>query len=302
MEIEKIIEKEGLIFDGGMGSMLIAKGLKGGEVCEKWNIEHPKIIQAIHRSYFDAGADVATANTFGATSFKLAKMGVKDSIEAINCAAINNAKAVARPGQFIAGELGPLGEMFSPMGTMTFIEAKEIYTQQVEIIEAEGVDLFLIQTVFDLQEALAALEAVQAVSAKPVICSLTFNQTKKGFYTLVGNAVAESMKKLRDCGASVVGANCSMGSDIMIPLAQEIRQSVEIPVIVQPNAGMAQTRSDGTVFYPEDENFFAENIKKMKNLGVEIVGGCCGTTPKFIRAIKDCSLMTTAQREDLFEE
>ena len=287
MEIINKIEKEGLIFDGGMGSMLIARGLKGGEVCEKWNIDHPEIVQAIHQAYFDAGADVVTTNTFGATSFKLARMGVKDSVEAINCAAINNAKAVARPGQYIAGELGPLGEMFSPMGTMTFDKAREIYTHQAEIIEAEGVDVFLIQTVFDLQEALAALEAVQAVSSKPAICSLTFNQMKKGFYTLVGNSVAESMKKLRDCGASVVGANCSMGSDIMIQLAQEIRQSVEIPVIVQPNAGMAQAGNDGTVFYPEDETFFAENIKRMRDLGIEVVGGCCGTTPEFIRAIKD---------------
>jgi 5-methyltetrahydrofolate--homocysteine methyltransferase len=287
LEIVNKIKKDGLIFDGGMGSMLIARGLKGGEVGEKWNIDHPEIIKDIHRSYFDAGADVATANTFGATSFKLARMGVKESTEAINCAAINNAKAVARPGQYIAGELGPLGEMFSPMGTMTFSKAKEIYTHQAEIIEAEGVDLFLIQTVFDLQEAIVALEAVQDVSAKPVICSLTFNQTKKGFYTLVGNSVAESMEKLRDCGATAVGANCSMGSDIMVQLAQEIRQSVEIPVIVQPNAGMAQAKTDGTVFYPEDETFFAENIKKIRNFGVEIVGGCCGTTPQFIRAIKD---------------
>jgi 5-methyltetrahydrofolate--homocysteine methyltransferase len=287
LEIINKIEKEGLIFDGGMGSMLIARGLKGGEVCEKWNIHHPEIVQAIHQAYFDAGADVVTTNTFGATSFKLARMGVKDSVEAINSAATNNAKAVARPGQYIAGELGPLGEMFAPMGTMTFDKAREIYTHQAEIIETEGVDVFLIQTVFDIQEALAALEAVQVVSAKPVICSLTFNQMKKGFYTLVGNSVVESMKKLRDCGASVVGANCSMGSDIMIQLAQEIRQSVEIPVIVQPNAGMAQAMNDGTVVYPEAETFFAENIKKMRDLGIEVVGGCCGTTPEFIRAIKD---------------
>jgi len=286
LEIVNKIKKEGLIFDGGMGSMLIARGLKGGESCEKWNVDHPEIVQAIHQAYFNAGADLATINTFGATSFKLARMGVKESTETINRAAIHNAKSVVRPGQYIAGELGPLGEMFSPMGTMTFDKAKEIYTHQAEIIEAEEVDLFLIQTVFDLQEALAALEAVQAVSAKPVICSLTFNQMKKGFFTLVGNSVAESMKQLRDSGATAVGANCSMGSDIMISLAQEIRQSVEIPVIVQPNAGVPQTKSDGTVFYPESETFFATNLKKMKDFGIEIVGGCCGTTPEFIRILK----------------
>ncbi len=287
MELLDKIQQNGLLFDGGMGSMLIANGLKGGESSEQWNVDHPEIIQSIHKAYFDAGADVATVNSFGATSFKLQKMGVTESVEAINRAAIQNARAAAGPGQYIVGELGPLGEMFSPMGTMTFDKAREIYTTQAEILEAEGVDFFLIQTVFDLQEALAALEAVQATSTKPIICSLTFNQMKKGFYTLVGNPVAESMKKLRDSGASGVGANCSVGSDAMVSLAQEIRQAVEIPVIVQPNAGMPQTKDDGTVFYPEDESFFADNMKKIKTLGVEIVGGCCGTTPDYIRAVKD---------------
>ncbi len=287
MEIPDKIKKEGLVFDGGMGSMLIARGLKGGEASEKWNIDHPETIQDIHTAYFNAGADIVTTNTFGASSFKLAKMGVKESCEEINRAAIRNAQAAVGPGQYIAGEMGPLGEMFSPMGTMTIEKAKEIYTQQAEIIESEGVDIFIIQTVFDIQEALVALEAVQAVSEKPVICSLTFNQMKKGFFTLVGNSVDESMKKLRDSGASAVGANCSMGSDIMISLAQKIRQAVEIPVIVQPNAGMAQAGKDGEVFYPEDANFFADNIKKMKDFGVDIVGGCCGTNPDYIRAIKE---------------
>ena len=287
MEILDKIKEEGLIFDGGMGSMLIASGLKGGESAEKWNVDRPEIIQAIHKAYFDAGADVATINTFGASSFKLARMGIKESAETIICAAIDNARAVAGPGQYIAGELGPLGEMFSPMGEMTFEKAREIYVHQAGIIEAEGVDLFLIQTVFDIQEVLAALEAVQTVSDKPVICSLTFNQTKRGFFTLVGNPVAESMQKMRDSGASAVGANCSMGSDVMVSLAREIRQSVEIPVIAQPNAGMPQTRSNGNAFYPESETFFAANIKKMKDLGIEILGGCCGTTPEFIRIMKE---------------
>lgn len=287
MEILDKIKKEGLIFDGGMGSMLIAGGLKGGEAAEMWNVDHPEVIQAIHKAYFEAGAEVATINTFGASSFKLERMGVAERAETIIRAAVHNARAAAGPGQYIAGELGPLGEMFSPMGEMTFEKAREIYLHQAEIIEAEGVDLFLIQTVFDIQEILAALEAVQAVSDKPVICSLTFNQTKKGFFTLVGNPVAETMQKMRDSGASAVGANCSMGSDVMVSLAREIRQSVEIPVIVQPNAGIPEKGSNGTAFYPESEEFFAANIKKMKDLGVEIVGGCCGTTPAFIRIMKD---------------
>lgn len=285
----KIMEKvqQGLVFDGGMGSMLIAGGLKGGESAEMWNITHPEVIQEVHLKYFNAGADVATVNTFGATPYKLKKMGINESAETINNAAISNARAVALPGQYIVGELGPLGEMFSPMGSMTQEMAMHTYSKQAEYLEAGGVDCFLLQTLFDLNEALAALGAVQAVTSKAVFCSLTFNQSKKGFFTLMGNSVKESMRRLQDAGAAAVGANCSVGSDTMIALAQEIRESVDIPVIIQPNAGMPETLSDGTVYYPEDASYYAENINKIKALGVEIVGGCCGTTPDYIRKIRE---------------
>jgi len=287
MEIQEKVKQEGLVLDGGMGSMLIARGLKGGECAEKWNIDHPEVIQEIHQAYYDAGADVATANTFGASSLKLEKMGIEEHLETINTAAINNAKAAAKPGQYVAGDLGPLGEMFSPMGSMTVERAKDIYVNQAGIIAAAGVDLFLIETIFDLNEAMAALAAVQTVSSKPVFCSLTFNQTKRGFFTLMGNPVEASMQQLRGAGAAAVGANCSLGSDSMIDLAKQIRESVDIPVLIQPNAGMPQTGTDGTALYPEDEIRFAENIKKIRDLGIEIVGGCCGTTPAFIQKIRE---------------
>ena len=287
MELIEKVKQDGLVVDGGMGSMLIARGLRGGDCAEKWNVDHHEIIQEIHRAYFDAGADVATANTFGASSLKLEKMGIKEGVEIINTEAVKNAKAAAKPGQYVAGDLGPVGEMFSPMGSMTVERAKAIYVHQAGIIEAAGVDLFLIETIFDLNEALTALEAVQAVSSKPVFCSLTFNQTKRGFFTLMGNPVEASMQQLRDAGAAAVGANCSLGSDGMIGLAGQIRESVDIPVIIQPNAGMPQTGPDGAAWYPEDEILFAGNIKKIKALGVDIVGGCCGTTPAFIQKIRE---------------
>jgi len=173
------------------------------------------------------------------------------------------------------------------MGSMTVERAKDIYVNQAGIIAAAGVDLFLIETIFDLNEAMAALAAVQTVSSKPVFCSLTFNQTKRGFFTLMGNPVEASMQQLRDAGSAAVGANCSFGSGSMIELAKQIRESVDIPVLIQPNAGMPQTGTDGTALYPEDEIRFAENIKKIRDLGIEIVGGCCGRTPAFIQKIRE---------------
>jgi methionine synthase I (cobalamin-dependent) len=287
MEFMEKVKQEGAVWDGGFGSMLISKGLKGGDSAEKWNIDHPEVIQKIHQAYFDAGADVATANTFGASSFKLEKMGIEASAETINTAAVNHARAAAGPGHYVAGDMGHLGEMLSPMGTMTVERARDIYVHQAGIIEAAGVDLFIIETIFDLNEAMVALAAIQTVSSRPVFCTLTFNQTKKGFFTLMGNPVEASMQQLRDAGAAAVGANCSLGSDRMIELAKQIRDSVDIPVIIQPNAGMPQPHADGTTFYPEDETVFAGNIKKIKALGVDIVGGCCGTTPAFIRKIRE---------------
>jgi methionine synthase I (cobalamin-dependent) len=180
------------------------------------------------------------------------------------------------------------------MGTMTQARATEIYTHQAGIIEAQGVDLFILETFFDLNEALSALAAIQAVSTRPVIVSLTFQQTPRGFFTLVGNPVEASMKTLADSGAAAVGANCSMGSETMVDLAAQIRQSVSIPVIIQPNAGLPLTGKDGSVSYPEDGAFFSKSIQAIKALGIEIVGGCCGTTPGIMQRV--CQAVKSQER------
>ena len=287
MNIIKKIQKDGLIFDGAMGSILISKGLTGGEATELWNIKHPEIIMEIHQNYFDAGSDVASANTYGASAIKLKKMGVTQNVEKINRTGVQIAREACGKDQFVAGELGSLGDMLQPMGPVSFDEAVDCFAQQAGFLEDEGVDLFLIETIFDINIALAAIKAVRSVSEKPVFCSLTFKKMKKGFFTIFGNNPNDSMKSLVDAGASAVGANCSMGSDTMIDLAGEIKKSVDVPIIIMPNAGMPKTTEGNTVFYPEDENFFANNIKKIKELGVEIVGGCCGTTPEYIKKIKE---------------
>ncbi len=287
MNIIKKIQKDGLVFDGAMGSILISKGLTGGEATELWNIKHPEIIMEIHQNYFDAGSDVASANTYGASAIKLKKMGVTQSVEEINRTGVQIARKACGKDQYVAGELGSLGDMLQPMGPVSFDEAVDCFAQQAGFLEDEGVDLFLIETIFDINIALAAIKAVRSVSEKPVFCSLTFKKMKKGFFTIFGNNPNDSMKSLVDAGASAVGANCSMGSDTMIDLAGEIKKSVDVPIIIMPNAGMPQTTKDNTVFYPEDKNFFANNIKKIKELGVEIVGGCCGTTPEYIKKIKE---------------
>lgn len=286
--IEKI-QADGLIFDGAMGTMLIENGLTGGESSESWNLSHPETIQSVHQAYFDAGADVATANTFGASAFKLKTMGVEHSVQEINQAAVKLAKAAAGPEHYVGGDIGPLGEMMAPLGTMTREQAVEIYTEQAGILADAGVDFFIIETMFDLNEALAALSAVKTVSSKPIFSSMTFQNTEMGFFTLMGSSVADCMQELSGAGASVVGANCSMGSDTMTKLAEEIVNSVDVPVLIQPNAGLPEDQPDGSICYPESVDFFVHNIKVAKAKGVDVVGGCCGSKPEFIqRLCQEC--------------
>ncbi|HCY87156.1 MAG TPA: methionine synthase I, cobalamin-binding domain-containing protein [Desulfobacteraceae bacterium] len=286
MTILEKIKKDGLLFDGAMGSLLIAKGLTPGEAPESWNIHSPEDILDIHRAYYAAGADVASANTFGASSMKLKKMGVSESMAKINRAGVELARQACGPDQFVAADIGDLGEMLAPMGPISPKEAVAAFADQAAVMADAGVDLFIIETMFDLNMALAAVQGIRSVTDIPVACSLTFKETPKGFFTIFGNGPADSMKALADEGCSMVGANCAMGSDTMIRLAGEIRQAVDIPVIVQPNAGLPQTGADTELTYPEDENEFADNLMAIKALGIDVVGGCCGTTPDYIRTVR----------------
>ena len=287
MNILEKAKKNGLVFDGAMGSMLINKGLADGEASELWNLQHPDRILDIHKAYFTAGADVACANTFGASPINLAKRGIAESAEALNRAGVKIARKASGKGQYVAGDIGSLGGMLHPQGEISIKSAVDCFCRQAGFIEAEGVDVFIVETAFDINVALAAIKAIGQVSSKPIFCTLTFQKMKKGFFTIFGNTPKDSMRVLAEAGAAAVGANCSLGSDTMVALAAEIRSSVDVPVIIQPNAGMPETTTDNRIFYPEDKDVFAENIKKIKDLGVEIVGGCCGTTPAYIRRIKE---------------
>ncbi|ACN17453.1 methionine synthase I, cobalamin-binding domain protein [Desulforapulum autotrophicum HRM2] len=290
MNIIETIKTRGLLFDGGMGSMLIARGLQGGDAPERWNLTRPEAIQEVHQAYYKAGADMATTNTFGASAIKLAKMAVTEGMEEINRAGVKvakDAKEVWGPGKFIAGDIGEAGDMLAPMGPLSQEDAQACFKEQAEVLAHAGVDIFIIETQFDLNMALAAIRGIRSVTDIPIACTMTFKQTPKGFFTIMGNPPAESMKTLAGEGAFVVGANCSMGSDTMVELAGVIRDAVDTPVMIQPNAGMPQAGPDQTVTYPETADFFADNIMKMKSLGIEVVGGCCGTTPDYIRTIHD---------------
>ncbi len=286
MNIIEKIQRNGLLMDGAMGSVLISRGLAGNEAAETWNIRHPEIIRQVHADYFNAGADVVTANTYGASRPKLKQMGADKDFERLNTEGVRLAKSVCGPEQYVAADMGAMGELLLPTGPVSFEEMKDEFAAQAQILDEEGVDLFLVETMFDLNAGLCAVQAIQSVSNKPVFCTLTFKETPKGFFTIFGNAPERSMKTLADHGVAAVGANCSLGSSDMVRLAAQIRKCVKIPVVIQPNAGMPRATGGNQVSYPETDDQFAANIAKIRALGVEITGGCCGTTPETIRKLR----------------
>ncbi len=284
MSVLKEVRKQGIILDGAMGSMLINAGLQGGQAAEEWLLEKPEEIIRVHQEYADAGAEVLTTATFGGNSIKLEKADLKHKGELINSTAVELARRAARDGCFVAGNIGPSGELLYPAGSLSVEAAEYSFAAQAAVLAENGVDLFLIQTFYDLQELLTAVAGVQSVSDLPIFATMTFQEKKGGFVTIMGNRVEASMKQLADAGVSVVGANCSIGSSAMVRLAGEMRKAVSIPVMAQPNAGVPELK-DGAAVYNEDPDIFSDNMLRIRALGVEVLGGCCGSTPEYIRSM-----------------
>ncbi|MDD3643029.1 MAG: homocysteine S-methyltransferase family protein [Candidatus Krumholzibacteria bacterium] len=280
-----------LLFDGGMGSMLIAAGLGEGEAPDVWNITRPDVLMGVHKAFLDAGADVIQTNTFGATPVKLAasSRGAPPDAAKVNEAGATLARTAIREFGFgdrwLAGDIGPTGEFFPPMGVLTEARAFEAFRIQAEALENGVVDIFLIETMYDIREAVAAVRAVREVSVKPVVCELTMERKKRGYFTIVGDTPARAAEELPAAGADMIGANCSMASAEMIDLASEMRALTKTPLLFQPNAGRPEMVSGKAVYRQTPEEFAAE-VMKIVEAGAEAVGGCCGTTPEFIRALR----------------
>lgn len=273
------------ILDGAMGSMLLAAGLKPGTAPDQWNLTNPDAVRQVHRMYTEAGAEFATTNSFGSNPVRLKAMKLEDTVSELNRQAVR----LAREGTgecAIAGDIGPTGEMLEPLGALSRDEARNSFATQATVLSNEGVDMFLLETFFSLEEALLAVDAVQCVSEKPIWASLTFRSTPRGFFTTFGDRPAPSLQTLLDHGATKVGANCTLSSKDMITLADELSSQFGSVLFFQPNAGEPQI-IDERVVYPETPEEFAEHCLAVAELGVGAVGGCCGSTPDHIRKLAD---------------
>ena len=288
METRSVLTEleKGLIFDGAMGSILIDAGLAAGRASESWVIERPVEVKKVHTAFAMAGAEVITTCTFGGNRLKLKAAGLADNIEAINRQAARLARDSAENKRFVTGNIGPTGQLLMPNGPLSEKEAQKTYAEQAGILSQNGVDFFTLATFYDLQEMTAAIQGVRSVSELPVFASMTFQETEHGYYTMMGNPVTACMTAMLEAGAAVVGANCTLDSERMIALAQVIRRVVNTPILIFPNAGSLEI-NNSKPHYTEDADTFAENMLRIKSLGVEAIGGCCGTTPTHIRHMSE---------------
>jgi len=272
-----------VVFDGAMGTMLLASGLPTGGTPELWNLEQPGIVENIHRQYYDAGSDVVHTNTFGGTSLKLADKGHEDKAEQVNAAAVKIAKNACPEGRFVAGDIGPTGRMLPPVGTASVEELEEAFYQQAKVLVQAEADLISIETMFSLEESLAAVRSAKKAGDCPVVAAVTYNKTPNGFFTMMGESVAQSAEAFGNAGVDVFASNCTLGSGDMLELVKDMKAATSLPVLIQPNAGKPVADDDGPTRYEQTAPEFAQDIKRLVDAGADMVGGCCGTNAEFIR-------------------
>lgn len=275
-----------LVGDGAIGTLLIERGLASGESPEAWNLSRPEVLEEIARRYREAGADLIQTNSFGASPLKLARHGLSERAEEINRRAVEIARSGAGGGALIAASCGPSGRILRPYGDADPQEVFESFLRQARALVAAGAQAVCVETMSDLAEAMLAVKAAKSVSpALPVLATMTFDRTRRGFFTIMGNDVSSAAAGLADAGADVVGSNCGNGIENMIAIAREFRATTRLPLLIRSNAGMPQIDGERAV-YPESPAFMAEKSRELVEAGVSIIGGCCGTTPEHVRALR----------------
>jgi 5-methyltetrahydrofolate--homocysteine methyltransferase len=283
-----LIKERAVLFDGGMGTELMRHGLPLGTSPETWNVERPDIVQRIHTDYFEAGSDAVSTNSFGGNRIKLAAHGLEGRARELNSAAARVARRAAPAGKFVAGSMGPTGKFLQPQGEFTESEFEEAYGEQAGALAEGGVDLLIIETQYDLKEALAALRgARRAATSLPVFVTLTFNKFRRGYFTLMGNTVPLSVEALEKDGARAVGANCTLNSEDMVGLVRAFREATKLPVIAQANAGKPELSGEGEVSYSQGLEDYVRFVPDMLEAGANVIGGCCGTDPGYIRKMAE---------------
>lgn len=285
--IKRIKREKMLISDGAIGTLILNKYLNAGECPELINLSNPSFLEQIALSYLEAGAEMIQTNTFGASRYRLANYSLENKIEEINRTAVKAVKGAISNKAFIIASCGPSGRLLKPYGDVEAYQIRDNFKEQMSILLEEGINAICIETMTDINEMKLAIEAFKSLTDKiPIIATMTFDYTPKGFYTVMGCSIKEAVTAMQESGADIIGSNCGNGIDNMIKIANEFKSYSSLPIIIQSNAGLPLVK-DGEIIYPETPEYMADNATALARIGISIIGGCCGTTPAHIKAIRN---------------
>lgn len=283
--LNRLDQKGVLVSDGAWGTALQSRGLQGGECPEEWNASHPDEVKSVALAYAEVGCDLILTNTFGSNRCKLARKGLEDRVAELNEAGARLSVEGA-PRAVIAASIGPTGEFLEPLGEMTAAQMEEVFREQIAAVLRGGVHAVCVETMTALEEAACAVRVARSLAPQiDILATMTFDAGAKGYRTIMGVDCATAARELVAAGADVVGANCGNGPRRMVDVMREMRDAVEAPLVVHANAGMPELVNGETVFRLQPEEMAAV-VDDLIGAGASILGGCCGTTPAHIAAIR----------------
>jgi len=281
---ELLKQKTTLVSDGAWGTELAKRGLPPGTVPESWNADRPDAVQAVAAGYVEAGSDIVLTNSFGGCRLKLEKAGLADKTPELNRLAAEISKRAAGGRVLVFASIGPTGEFMAPLGVKTEQQFVDCFTEQIRACIDGGADGIVIETMTDLGETKAALQAARQVGSFPVVASMTFDHGPGGFATMMGVKPEQAAAELDEAGADIIGSNCGSGIENTIEIVRLMRSATKKPLWIKPNAGLPEL-VDGKTVFRETPDEMAARVEELLRAGANIIGGCCGTTPDHIRAI-----------------
>jgi len=281
---QRLASGQPLISDGATWTYLRRHGLASWECPELFNVTHPEVVQAMAQDYFTAGADMVLTNSFGGNRFLLGKYGYGDRVRELNRRATQHARRQTTSAHYVIGSVGPTGEFLRPLGRVSDTEMLDAFIEQMTALEEGGADGVVIETMRLVEEAVLAIQAAKEHTRLVVMATMVFEKRLDGFVTMTGARPQEVVRELQAAGADVVGANCGTGIDDMVELGRQIRDATDGYTLIHSNAGIPSIK-DAEIVYPESPDYMAPRFKALADMGITIIGGCCGTGPDHIRAL-----------------
>ena len=271
------------LLDGATGTNLMRAGMPRGVCTEQWVLEHPQTILKLQREYAAAGSEVLYAPTFCANRYALKDYGLEERLHTMNVSLVQLTRKAAGAGVLVAGDMTTLGRPVEEDGAHCYQALLRVYREQAEALVDGGVDLFAVETMMGVTESMAAVEAIRSVCDLPILCTLSVQSDGKAYFD--GNA-AEAAASLEELGADAVGVNCASGPDQLESVVRMMKNACTLPIVAKPNAGLPVMTEHGEAVYPMDAQQFAEGVERLVQAGASLIGGCCGTTPEHIRALR----------------